>query len=69
MSLIRKNIKNILLAVVTINQYMLKIHLVRLLSMIEEIGCSKVMKKHFNKELVLPKKDYLPFVNSSECWI
>ena len=38
--------------------------------MIEESKyCSKVMKKHFNKELVMTKKDYKDFKNSTKCWI
>ena len=38
--------------------------------MIEESTyCSKVMKKHFNKELVMTKKDYKDFKNSTKCWI
>ena len=38
--------------------------------MIEESKyCSKVMKKHFNKELVMTKEDYKDFKNSTKCWI
>ena len=39
-------------------------------SMIEESKyCSDVMKKHFNKELVMTKKDNEDFENSIKCWI
>ena len=39
-------------------------------SMIEESKyCSKVMKKHFNIELVMAKKDNEGFKNSSKSWI
>ena len=39
-------------------------------SMIEESKyCSNVMKKHFNKELVMTKKDNRDFENSTKCWI
>ena len=31
--------------------------------------CSEVMKKHFNKELVMTKEDNENFQNSSKCWI
>ena len=31
--------------------------------------CSNVMKKYFNKELVMTKKDNEDFENSSKCWI
>ena len=31
--------------------------------------CSDVMKKHFNKELVMTKKDNEDFENSTKCWI
>ena len=31
--------------------------------------CSEVMKKHFNKELVMTKEDNEDFENSSKCWI
>ena len=38
--------------------------------MIEESKCcSDVVKKHFNKELVITKKDNEDFENSIECWI
>ena len=38
--------------------------------MIEESKyCSDVMKKHFNKELVMTKKDNEDFENSTKCWI
>ena len=30
---------------------------------------SDVMKKHFNKELVMTKKDNEDFKNSTKCWI
>ena len=39
-------------------------------SMIEESKyCNNVMKKHFNKELVIAKKDNEDFENSTKCWI
>ena len=39
-------------------------------SMIEESKyCSNVMKKHFNKELVMTKEDNEEFENSTKCWI
>ena len=39
-------------------------------SMIEESKyCSDVMKKHFNKEPVMTKKDSEDFENSAKCWI
>ena len=31
--------------------------------------CSDAMKKHFNKEIVMTKKDNKDFENSSKCWI
>ena len=31
--------------------------------------CSDVMKKHFNKELVITKEDNKNFKNSTKCWI
>ena len=31
--------------------------------------CSKVMKKHFNKKLVMTKEDNEDFKNSTKCWI
>ena len=31
--------------------------------------CSEVMKKHFNKELVMTKEDNEDFKNSTKCWI
>ena len=38
--------------------------------MIEEIKyCSKVIKKNFNKELMMTKEDDWNFKNSTECWI
>ena len=38
--------------------------------MIEESkNCSDVMKKHFNKELVMTKKDNEDFENLTRCWI
>ena len=37
--------------------------------MIEEKKyCSDVMKKHFNKELVMTKEDNEGFENSTKCW-
>ena len=39
-------------------------------NMIEESKyCSDVMKKHFNKELVMTKEDNEYFKNSTKCWI
>ena len=39
-------------------------------SLIEESKyCSDVMKKHFNKELVMTKEDSEDFENSTKCWI
>ena len=39
-------------------------------SMIEESKyCSDVMKKHFNKELVMTKEDNEEFKTSTKCWI
>ena len=39
-------------------------------SMIEESKYyNKVMKKHFNKELVMTKKEIEDFKNSTKCWI
>ena len=66
-NLIQTNIKNILLIVIAINWYVLmisSISLLRILSkdaiynfiscMIEESKyCSEVMKKHFNRELIM----------------
>ena len=38
--------------------------------MIEESKyCSDVMKKHFNKELVMTKEGKKDFENSAKCWI
>ena len=38
--------------------------------MIEESKyCSDVMKKHFNKELVMTKEGSKDFENSTKCWI
>ena len=31
--------------------------------------CTDVMKKHFNRELVMTKKDGEDFGNSTKCWI
>ena len=31
--------------------------------------CSDVMKKHFNKEIVMTKEDNEDFENSAKCWI
>ena len=39
-------------------------------NMIEESKyCSDVMKKHFNKELMMTKEDNENFKNSTKCWI
>ena len=44
--------------------------LISLINMIEESKpCSDVMKKHFNKVLVLTKEDNESFKNSTKCWI
>ena len=38
--------------------------------MIEESKyCSEVMKKYFNKELVITKEDNEDFKNTTKCWI
>ena len=38
--------------------------------MIEESKyCSDVMKKHFNKELVMTKEDNEDFKDSNKCWV
>ena len=38
--------------------------------MIEENKyCSEVIKKHFNKELVMTKRDNEDVKNSTNCWI
>ena len=38
--------------------------------MIEESKyCSEVMKKHFNKELVMTKEDDEDFESSAKCWV
>ena len=83
-SIIQTNITNILLAAMNINYYVLMISLVSLLrhievkilfttlfnSMIEESKyCSEVMKKQFNKELLMTKKDNENFKNSTKRWI
>ena len=31
--------------------------------------CSEVMKKHFNKELLMSKKYDNDFMNSAKCWV
>ena len=31
--------------------------------------CSEVIKKHFNKEVVMTKEDNEDFKNSPKCWI
>ena len=33
------------------------------------MNCHEVMKKHFNKELMMTKKDNKHFKNSTKCWI
>ena len=39
-------------------------------SMVKESKyCSDVMKKHFNKELVMTKKDVVDFEDSNKCWV
>ena len=67
--LIRKNIINIMLVVMATNQYVLnKSSFIN--SMIEENKyCSDVMKKKFNKELVMTNEDNENFKNSTKCWI
>ena len=38
--------------------------------MIEESKyCSEVMKKHYNKEIVMTQEDNEDFENSTKCWI
>ena len=38
--------------------------------MIEETKyCSDVVKKHFNKEVIMTKEDNEDFTNSTKCWI
>ena len=40
------------------------------ISMIKESKyCSDVMKKHFDKELVMTKEDDEDFENSTKCWV
>ena len=83
MSLKLTNTKNTLLMVT--NQYVLMINLLSLLnhhqakmlfttnfisSMIEKRKyCNEMMKKHFNKELVMTRQDNEDFENSTKCWI
>ena len=31
--------------------------------------CSEMMKKHFNKDIVMNKEDNEDFINSTKCWI
>ena len=38
-------------------------------SIIEEMWWSEVMKMHFNKKLVMTKKDNDNFENSTKCWV
>ena len=38
-------------------------------SIIEEMWWSEVMKMHFNKKLVMTKKDNDDFENSTKCWV
>ena len=39
-------------------------------SMIKENKyCTEIMKKHFNKKLIMTKKDDEDFENSTKCWI
>ena len=41
-----------------------------IVSMIEETKyCSDVVKKHFNKEVIMTKEDNEDFTNSTKCWI
>ena len=35
----------------------------------ESKDCSDVMKKHFNKELVMTKEDNEDFENPTKCWV
>ena len=82
MSLMWTSIKNVLLVVMSVNQYVLMISLVNLLSlsqikvflydltnsMIEgNKHCTDIMKKHFNKEFVMTKEDDKDFENSTKC--
>ena len=58
------------LVVIVINQYPRDAVYNFISSMIEESKyCSDVMKKHFNKEHVMTKKDNEDFENSPKCWI
>ena len=83
MNLILTNVKNILLVVMVTNlcvddkfskpfkSYLDKDAVYNFISsMIEESKyCSDVMKKHFNKDLVMAKGDNEDFKNSTKCWI
>ena len=41
-----------------------------IINMVEESKCcSEVMKKHFNKELLMTKKYDNDFKNSAKCWV
>ena len=74
MSLIRINIKIILVAVMIINKYVLVINSANVVhtfiaNTVEESKYSRVIKKHFNEELVMTKEDNENFENSTKCWI
>ena len=72
-SLTQTNIKNILLAVMDINWYVSMIRL-KGLPFKTYLGkdavskyCCELMKKHFNKEVVMAKGDNEDFKNSTKC--
>ena len=69
-SLIQTNIKNILLAI-AIKTYLDKDEVYNFINnMIEENKyCINVMKKHFNKELLMTKEDNYDFKNYTKCGI
>ena len=74
MSLIRINIKIILVAVMIINKYVLVINSANVVhtfitNTVEESKYGRVIKKHFNEELVMTKEDNENFENSTKCWI
>ena len=72
-----------MLAVTATDSYVLMISLVSLLKHTQEkihftillitrskkVNCSKVIKKHFNKELVMAKEDNEDLKNSNKFWV
>ena len=79
-----KNIRNTFLAVLPTKLFVLMINLVNQLfftgeknavsrlieAILEEYNyCKKVIKKHFNKNLVLSAEDEQRFQSSNKCWI